>query len=102
MNTDEQLLQSVLQIVNELEDENTNIGKWLDEQLSVETLYFDATGGWKGGLVLCAFGGPNIYVDTATSTVEGYWGGDSYSRQFNDKYKLDDELEYRYGNLTTR
>lgn len=31
---------------------------------------------YKSALVLVAFGGPNIYINTGTKCVEGYWGGD--------------------------
>ena len=31
---------------------------------------------YKGARLLVAFGGPNIWIDTTTKTVEAYWGGD--------------------------
>ena len=39
---------------------------------------------YKGARILVAFGGPNIYIDTAKNTVEGYWWGESYTDSFTE------------------
>lgn len=35
-----------------------------------------------GARILVAFGGPNIWIDTAKGVVEGYWGSDSATAHF--------------------
>ena len=47
---------------------------------------------YLGARVLVAFGGPNIWVNTRTNTVEGYWWGDSASASFTDSIGLDGAL----------
>ena len=39
---------------------------------------------YKGARILVAFGGPNIWIDTAKNTVEGYWWGESYTDSFTE------------------
>lgn len=48
---------------------------------------------YLGARVLVAFGGPNIWVNTRTKRVEGYWWGESASAGFDDGIGLDDALE---------
>jgi len=48
---------------------------------------------YLGARVLVAFGGPNIWVNTLTKTVEGYWWSDSATASFQDNLGLDDALE---------
>lgn len=51
---------------------------------------------YRGARVLVAFGGPNIWVDTETNTVEGYWWGDYAKASFEDGIGLDDALACIY------
>jgi hypothetical protein len=51
---------------------------------------------YLGARVLVAFGGPNIWVNTRTKTVEGYWWGDKAAASFDDGIGLDDALEDLY------
>ena len=48
---------------------------------------------YLGARVLVAFGGPNIWINTRTKTVEGYWWSDSASASFQDNIGLDEALE---------
>lgn len=48
---------------------------------------------YRGARVLVAFGGPNIWIDTNTGLVEGYWWGDYAKASFTDNIGLDDALE---------
>ena len=51
-----------------------------------------------GARVLVAFGGPNIWINTRTKQVEGYWWGDSCVMSYNsDEIGLDDALETLWG-----
>ena len=51
---------------------------------------------YLGARVLVAFGGPNIWVNTRTGTVEGHWWGDSATASFTDAIGLDDALSELY------
>ena len=52
----------------------------------------------KGARILVAFGGPNIYINTVTEQVEGYWWGDTVILDYNqDALDLDDAIETIYG-----
>lgn len=48
---------------------------------------------YLGARVLVAFGGPNIWINTRTKTVEGYWWSDSATASFKDNLGLDEALE---------
>ena len=46
-----------------------------------------------GARVLVAFGGPNIWIDTLRSSIDGYWWGDSYSCNYNfDAMQIEEAL----------
>lgn len=48
----------------------------------------------KGARVLVAFGGPNIWIDTAKRIVEGYWWGDSFVASYHrDEMDIESALE---------
>lgn len=46
---------------------------------------------YLGARVLVAFGGPNIWINTRTNQVEGYWE-DTCIRHFDDNMGIDDVL----------
>ena len=48
---------------------------------------------YKAARLLVAGGGPNIWVNTQTGTVDGYWGCDKVEHGFVDNIGLDDCLE---------
>ena len=48
--------------------------------------------------VLVAFGGPNIWINTQTKTVDGYWWGTTASASYHtDALGLDEALEELWG-----
>lgn len=62
---------------------------WLSDALDVEfTTYADKT--FKGARILVAFGGPNIWVNTMTNEVEGFWSNDPPVKLY---FGLNAELE---------
>ncbi|MDY3987774.1 MAG: hypothetical protein SOY88_00235 [Massilioclostridium sp.] len=95
------------------EDEEYNTicpecGKTLDTDLleSVSMLDFfqdcynieyriDSNGGYKSVELMVACGGPNIYVDTKTASVNLYWWGDSAEWRLNSEAvnTIDDSFE---------
>ena len=97
----EQIKDSVLHIVNTLENgfnDELNIDgneftsfDYLTDCLDIQwILNHDKT--FKGARVLVAYGGPNIWINTATNQVEGYWWGDKCIMTFNDNVGLNDAL----------
>lgn len=64
---------------------------YLESALDIEYIV-NSKGEYLGARVLVAFGGPNIWVNTRTHTVEGYWWGDSAFASFTDSIGLDDAL----------
>jgi len=51
----------------------------------------------KGARILVAFGGPNIWINTVTEQVEGYWWSDTVILDYNrDALDLDDAIETIY------
>ena len=48
---------------------------------------------YKAARLMVAGGGPNIWVNLQTGTVDGYWGCDKVSWGFVDNIGLDDYLE---------
>ena len=66
---------------------------YLQDALDIEYIVASDRKTLLGARVLVAFGGPNIWVNTRTNTVEGYWWGDSASATFTDSIGLQDALE---------
>ena len=52
---------------------------------------------YKAARLLVAGGGPNIWVNLQTNTVDGYWGSDKVTWGFVDNLGLDDYLEELHG-----
>lgn len=49
---------------------------------------------YKGARLLIAFGGPNIWIDTQTKTIEGYWWNEKEEVSYHcDALGLDDYCE---------
>ena len=48
---------------------------------------------YKAARLLVAGGGPNIWVNLQTNTVDGYWGCDEVNHGFIDNIGLDDYCE---------
>lgn len=65
---------------------------YLQDALDIEYIV-NSEGDYLGARVLVAFGGPNIWINTRTSMVEGAWWGDSFSMAYcEDAMGLDDAL----------
>ena len=48
---------------------------------------------YKAARLLVAGGGPNIWVNLQTNTVDGYWASDKFSWGFQDAIGLDEYLQ---------
>ena len=68
---------------------------YLQDALDIEYIV-NSKKEYLGARVLVAFGGPNIWVNTRTKTIEGYWWADKATASFDDGIGLDDALEELY------
>lgn len=67
-------------------------GDYLSDALEIETV--KSREYYKGSIILVAFGGPNIWIDTRWREVRGAWWGDRCTIPYrNDALGLDDWLE---------
>ena len=74
------------------DDEPLSAYDYLEDALDIQYIV-NGKGEYLAARVLVAFGGPNIWVNTQTNTVEGYsWGNKAFA-SFNDEIGLDEVLE---------
>ena len=71
--------------------EPMNAFDYLQDALDIEYVV-NGKGEYLGARVLVAFGGPNIWINTPTNTVEGAWWSDRAEASFTDNIGLDDAL----------
>ena len=74
------------------ENEPVTVFDYLQDALEIEYIV-SSKKEYLGARVLVAFGGPNIWINTRTKTVEGHWWSDSASASFQDNIGLDEALE---------
>ena len=90
------LKNHVQSIANEItrgfsDDAEYSAFDYLEDALDIEYIV-NSRGEYLGARVLVAFGGPNIWVNTRTQTVEGTWWSDRAEASFTDNIGLDDAL----------
>ncbi len=107
MTTDNMLRNQVESIVRTIEQGFTDEDKnedgeqmtgfdYLQDALDIEYVV-SSRKEYLGARVLVAFGGPNIWINTRTQQVEGYWWGESCILSYHeDNIGLDDTLEELY------
>ena len=78
------------------DDEGTLASRFMDHTYDIR-YYVDRDKRYLGAEIMCAGGGPTIWVNTYTKYVEGYWGGDKVLEPFIDELGLDDYCEEMYG-----
>ena len=71
-------------------------GDWMEGTYDIR-YYVDSSKRYLGAEIMCAGGGPTIWVNTYTKQVEGYWGGDRVTEPFIDNLGLDDYCEEMSG-----
>ena len=77
----------------EIDSEYPNAFDYLSDALDIEYVR-DSQGNYRGAIVLVAFGGPNIWIDTRWKEVRGAWWGDSCTVPYHrDELGLDYALE---------
>ena len=75
----------------EYEQEDFSVFDYLQDVLDIEYVV-DKEGDYRGARILVAFGGPTIWINTRTNTVEGGWWEESARAHFDDEIGLDDAI----------
>ena len=74
------------------DDQEFSAFDYLQDALDIEYIV-NSKREYLGARVLVAFGGPNIWINTRTQQVEGYWWGDKCIMSYcNDAMDLDGAL----------
>ena len=103
---DNRLAEMVKNIANTIhtgtyktKDDSESASDYLEDVLDIQYI-ISSDKEYLGARVLVAFGGPNIWINTQTQTVEGYWWGDSsFSSYHNDPLGIDQYLEDTYNSI---
>ena len=91
----EQLERMVKNIALDITDENNTMKQlesFMEGVYNIEWITHQDHS-YKAARLLVAGGGPNIWVNLQTNTVDGYWGADKRSWGFVDNIGLDDYLQ---------
>jgi len=93
---EEQLRSMCKNIAEDITAGKEDASKWMEGVYDIEWItHQDHT--YKAARLLVAGGGPNIWVNLLTNTVDGYWGSDKVTWGFVDNIGLDDYLEELHG-----
>ena len=72
------------------------VTEWMEDTYDIR-YYVNRDKSYLGAEIMVAGGGPNIWVNTYTQQVEGYWGGDKVFEPFIDELDLDGYCQEMYG-----
>ena len=89
---EEQLERMCKNIAEDITAGKEDASKWMEGVYDIEWITHNDHS-YKAARLLVAGGGPNIWVNLQTNTVDGYWGGDEVNYGFRDNIGLDDYLE---------
>ena len=88
----EQLRRMCINIADDITRGEGNAHEWMEDVYDIEWITFQDKS-YKAARLLVAGGGPNIWVNLQTNTVDGYWWGDACKIHFTDNLGLDEYLE---------
>jgi len=91
----QQLERMVKNIALDITDENNTMKQlesFIDGVYDIEWITHQDHS-YKAARLLVAGGGPNIWVNLQTYTVDGYWASDKFSWSFRDNIGLDEYLK---------
>ena len=92
---EEQLRRMCKNIAEDITAGKENAHEWMEDVYDIEWITYQDHS-YKAARLLVAGGGPNIWVNLQTNTVDGYWASDKVSWGFVDNIGLDDYLEEIY------
>jgi len=91
----QQLERMVKNIALDITDENNTMKQlesFIDGVYDIEWITHQDHS-YKAARLLVAGGGPNIWVNLQTYTVDGYWASDKFSWSFRDNIGFDEYLQ---------
>ena len=89
---EEQLRRMCREIADDITKGEGNAHEWMEGVYDIEWITF-RDHSYKAARLMVAGGGPNIWVNLQTNTVDGYWASDKCSWGFVDNLGLDEYLE---------
>ena len=89
---EEQLRRMCKNIAEDITAGKQDPAIWMHDVYDVEWITFNDHN-YKAARLMVAGGGPNIWVNLQTNTVDGYWWGDACKIHFTDNVGLDEYLE---------
>ena len=93
---EEQLRRMCKNIAEEITEGKKDPAIWMYDVYDVEWIT-PQDHSYKAARLMVAGGGPTIWVNLQTNTVDGYWWTDKCSHGFIDNLGLDDYCEEMYG-----
>ena len=88
----EQLERMVKNIAEDITEGKEDVHEWMEDVYNIEWITHQDHS-YKAARLLVAGGGPNIWVNLQTNTVNGYWASDKFSWGFQDAIGLDEYLQ---------
>ena len=88
----QKLERMVKNIAEDITEGKEDANKWMEDVYNIEWIT-NQDHSYKAARLLVAGGGPNIWVNLQTNTVDGYWGSDKRSYGFVDNIGLDNYLQ---------
>ena len=86
---EEQLRRICKDIADDITAGKEDAHKWMEGVYNIEWItHRDKS--YKAASLMVAGGGPSIWVNLQTNTVQGYWWGDYCEHSFQDNIGLDD------------
>ena len=89
---EEQLQRMCKNIAEDITAGKEDVHEWMNDVYDIEWITHNDHS-YKAARLMVAGGGPNIWVNLQTNTVDGYWGCDKVEHGFIDNIGLDDYLE---------
>ena len=89
---EEQLQRMCKNIAEDITAGKEDVHEWMNDVYDIEWITHNDHS-YKAARLMVAGGGPNIWVNLQTNTVDGYWGCDEVNHGFVDNIGLDDYLE---------
>ena len=93
---EEQLQRMCKNIAEDITAGKEDASKWMEGVYDIEWITHNDHS-YKAARLMVAGGGPNIWVNLQTNTVDGYCGCDKVEHGFIDNIGLDDYLEELHG-----
>ena len=93
--TEEQLRRMCVDIADSITSPDEQVHTWMENTYDIRYLV-SSDKSFLGAEIMCAGGGPAIWVDTWDRQVKGYWGADRVCISYVDNLGLDDYCEELY------